>query len=87
MQSKAYSQAIAEFDSRAKVIERPCPLFVALAEEGWADSDVAQSVADEYLSEFRNRNLGALVLGCTHYPILRNAIAKSLSEEVPLIDS
>ena len=87
VQSKAYSQAIAEIDSHVKVIERPCPLFVSLAEEGWAYSDVAQRVADEYLSEFHNRELGALVLGCTHYPILKNAIAYGLGEDVPLIDS
>ena len=87
VQSQAYSQAISEIDSHVKVIERPCPLFVALAEEGWADSDVAQRVANEYLSEFHNRELGALVLGCTHYPILRNAISKGLGEDVPLIDS
>lgn len=87
VQSKAYSQAIAEIDRHVKVIERPCPLFVSLAEEGWADSDVAQRVADEYLSEFHNRQLGALVLGCTHYPILKKAIANGLGEDVPLIDS
>ena len=87
VQSKAYSQAIAEIDSHVKVIERPCPLLVSLAEEGWADSDVAQRVADEYLSDFHNRELGALVLGCTHYPILKNAIANGLGEDVPLIDS
>ena len=87
VQSKAYSQAIAEIDRHVKVIERPCPLFVSLAEEGWADSDVAQRVADEYLSEFHNRQLGALVLGCTHYPILKKAITNGLDEDVPLIDS
>lgn len=87
VQSQAYSRAIAAMNSDLEVIERACPLFVSLAEEGWAESDVAQRVAEEYLSEFRERNMGALVLGCTHYPILKNAIAKSIGEEVPLIDS
>lgn len=87
VQSQAYSRAIATMNSDLEVIERACPLFVSLAEEGWAESDVAQRVAEEYLSEFRKRDMGALVLGCTHYPILKNAIAGSLGKEVPLIDS
>ena len=87
VQSQAYSRAIATMNNDLKVIERACPLFVSLAEEGWAESEVAQRVADEYLSEFRKRDMGALVLGCTHYPILRKAIAISIGEEVPLIDS
>ena len=87
VQSQAYSRAIATMNSDLEVIERACPLFVSLAEEGWAESDVAQRVAEEYLSEFRKRNMGALVLGCTHYPILKTAIAKTIGKEVPLIDS
>ena len=70
MQSGAYAKAITQIDPHAKVIERACPLFVPLAEEGWADSDVARTVAEEYLQDLRNADLGALVLGCTHYPIL-----------------
>jgi len=87
VQSQAYSRAIAAMNHNLEVIERACPLFVSLAEEGWADSDVAQRVADEYLSDLRKRQMGALVLGCTHYPILREVIAASVGREVPLIDS
>ncbi len=87
VQSQAYSRAIATMNGDLEVIELACPLFVSLAEEGWAESDVAQRVAEEYLSEFRKRDMGALVLGCTHYPILRKAIASSIGKEVPLIDS
>ena len=57
VQSQAYSRAIATMNSDLEVIERACPLFVSLAEEGWAESDVAQRVAEEYLSEFRKRNM------------------------------
>jgi glutamate racemase len=69
------------------VIERACPLFVALAEEGWAESDVARLVAEQYLNDLKREELGALVLGCTHYPILRNLIRDVVGNEVPLIDS
>ena len=87
VQSAAYSQAIAKLDSAALVIEQACPLFVSLAEEGWADSSVTETVAAEYLNRFRDTNLGALVLGCTHYPILNSVINRTLGGKVPLIDS
>ena len=86
VQSGAYAKAINEIDPRAKVIERACPLFVPLAEEGWANSEVARSVAEEYLRDLREANLGALVLGCTHYPILRGLISETVGD-IPLIDS
>jgi len=87
VQSKAYAQAIAAIDSGVEVIERACPLFVPLAEEGWADTDVARSVALNYLSELTDKSIGALVLGCTHYPILRNVISQTMGGDVTLIDS
>ncbi|MFN2499577.1 MAG: glutamate racemase [Pyrinomonadaceae bacterium] len=87
VQSGAYANAINAIDVRIKVIERACPLFVPLAEEGWADSDVARSVAEQYLRDLRNADLGALVLGCTHYPILRDLLSEVIGADVPLIDS
>ena len=87
VQSRAYSQAIATIDPTISVIEKACPLFVSLAEEGWADSDVARMVARDYLSTLRDNSVNALVLGCTHYPILRNAIADAVGVSVKLIDS
>ena len=87
VQSHAYSDAIAAMDSNVEVIERSCPLFVPLAEEGWANSDVARIVAQDYLGEFRKTPVGALVLGCTHYPILREVISETIGGNVDLIDS
>lgn len=87
IQSKAYAKAIAAMGATGKVIERACPLFVSLAEEGWADSDVARIVARDYLSEFNKTTLGVLVLGCTHYPILRDVISETVGTNVKLIDS
>ena len=87
IQSGAYAKAITALGATGKVIERACPLFVPLAEEGWATSDVVRSVAREYLSEFTKTSLGALVLGCTHYPILKEVISETVGSEVNLIDS
>lgn len=87
VQSHAYAQAIAAMGSDVEVIERACPLFVSLAEEGWANSDVARIVAHDYLSEFTKTSIGALVLGCTHYPILRDVISETVGANVNLIDS
>jgi glutamate racemase len=87
VQSHAYAKAIASMGTNSRVIERACPLFVPLAEEGWANSDVARTVARDYLSELNETTLSALVLGCTHYPILRDIISETVGREVKLIDS
>jgi glutamate racemase len=86
VQSRAYTVAIHKADPEAKVTERACPLFVALAEEGWADQEVARTVAETYLKDLRS-SVNTLVLGCTHYPILRNVIQSAVGDEVELIDS
>jgi glutamate racemase len=87
IQSGAYGKAIAAMGSAGNVIERACPLFVPLAEEGWASSDVARIVARDYLSDLSNTSLAALVLGCTHYPILSDVISETVGTGVNLIDS
>src|SRR5215213_10221297 len=87
VQSHAYAKAIASLGANARVIERACPLFVPLAEEGWAGSDVARIVARDYLTELNETTLSALVLGCTHYPILKDVISETVGREVKLIDS
>ena len=87
VQSHAYAKAIASLDPSLSVIEKACPLFVSLAEEGWAESDVARIVASDYLSELKLKSVEAVVLGCTHYPILRKVIADAVGFDVKLIDS
>src|SRR6185503_14828879 len=86
VQSGAYTSAIKKADESATVIERACPLFVPLAEEGWGDNDVARTIAETYLFELRAK-IDTLVLGCTHYPILREVIQETVGTEVGLIDS
>ncbi|MEO8433871.1 MAG: glutamate racemase [Pyrinomonadaceae bacterium] len=85
--SGVYSQAIKALDEQAMVIERACPLFVSLAEEGWADTDVARTIAAQYLADLKDSKVDSLVLGCTHYPILREVIQAEMGAEVILIDS
>lgn len=85
--SGAYSHAIKSFAPDATVIETACPLFVALAEEGWADTSEAHSIARQYLQKIVEADVDALVLGCTHYPILRRTIQEIVGESVTLIDS
>jgi glutamate racemase len=90
VQSGAYTRAIGKYaraGSSVDVFERACPLFVPLAEEGWAETDVARAVAEQYLSDLRKNEVGALVLGCTHYPILRELISGIMGRDVALIDS
>jgi glutamate racemase len=85
--SGAYANAIAALGATGNVIERACPLFVPLAEEGWANTDVARIVTKDYLSDFSHSSIAALVLGCTHYPILRDVISETVGSEITLIDS
>ncbi|HEX8160796.1 MAG TPA: glutamate racemase [Pyrinomonadaceae bacterium] len=87
VQSGAYRREIEKLAPSLEVVERACPLFVALAEEGWADSGVARAVAAEYLKDFGGGAVDALVLGCTHYPILRGVIQETVGAGVKLIDS
>jgi glutamate racemase len=87
VRSGAYARAIRELAPSAEVTERACPLFVSLAEEGWAETDVARKVAAEYLTDLVGGRVDALVLGCTHYPILRRVIQETVGAEVRLIDS
>lgn len=87
VKSGAYIKAIKQLAPTVEVFERACPLFVSLAEEGWAATDVARTVAEEYLREMREQGIVALVLGCTHYPILRDVIQQTIGESVRLIDS
>ncbi len=85
--SGAYTKAIHAVDSTVDVVARACPLFVALAEEGYAGKDATRLVAEEYLAPFRGDKIDTLVLGCTHYPLLKDDIAEVLGPGVTLVDS
>jgi glutamate racemase len=86
VKSGAYTTAIKKAQEESTVIERACPLFVPLAEEGWVGNEVARTVAETYLHDLRGQ-VDTLVLGCTHYPILREVIQQTVGDDVVLIDS
>jgi glutamate racemase len=85
--SGAYERAIRALDPEATITTKACPLFVPFVEEGWLDHEATRLVAEEYLSPMAQANVDALVLGCTHYPLLKPLIGKVLGRKVRLIDS
>jgi len=87
IRSGAYERAIRELRPDAKIFARPCPLFVPLVEEGWLEHPATRLIAREYLASFATENVDTLVLGCTHYPLLKPLIAEVLGPGVALIDS
>ena len=85
--SGAYKKYIHKYDKKVKVYSQCCPLFVPLVEEGWFDCKVTKDVATKYLTELKQKNIDSIVLGCTHYPLLKPMIRKVMGESVVLIDS
>ena len=85
--SRAYSEAIKRANPDAEILETACPLFVALAEEDWTNEPETVSIAQKYLQKIVEKDVDALVLGCTHYPILRRVIQEVVGKRVMLVDS
>jgi glutamate racemase len=85
--SNAYARLLKERDPKVRVISQACPLFVPLVEEGWLDDEVTHVVARRYLDSFAQEKIDTLILGCTHYPLLKSAIQKVVGEGVRLVDS
>jgi len=85
--NKAYSTQIKKLNPKAKVIEKACPLFVPLAEEGWINHKATELIAKEYLTELKEKKIDTLVLACTHYPILSDVIQKVVGKNVKLVHS
>ncbi|HVC48781.1 MAG TPA: glutamate racemase [Burkholderiales bacterium] len=85
--SNAYIRAIHEVDNRIRVITQACPLFVPLVEEGWLDHPVTRMTALEYLKPVLAENIDTLVLGCTHYPLLKPILSEVAGKSVQLVDS
>jgi glutamate racemase len=85
--SGAYTRALRARRPALEVYTRACPLLVPLAEEGWTDGPIARGVADTYLASLRTSGIDTLVLGCTHYPLLKPVIADVMGAGVTLVDS
>jgi glutamate racemase len=87
IRSRAYSKAILARCDTADVIATACPLLVPLVEEGWTDHAVTVRILREYLRPLLRRKIDTIVLGCTHYPLLKPALRKVVGESVKLVDS
>lgn len=87
--SGVYERAISEIDNEIQVYSKACPLFVPLAEEGpeWWESDITYKIALKYLGPLKNSGVDALILGCTHYPLLQNTISRVMGDNVELVSS
>lgn len=85
--SKAYEKEIKAIDPTIEVYGKACPLFVPIVEEGWSNHKIAELAAEEYLNELKKKSIDTMVLGCTHYPLLKNTIQKVVGENVVLVDS
>lgn len=87
IRSSAYTKAIKRINPEIEVVTTACPMFVPLAEEGWVDNEVARLTAATYLQEMKTKGIDTLVLGCTHYPLLKGIIAEVMGSGVTLVDS
>ncbi|MCL5674528.1 MAG: glutamate racemase [Candidatus Omnitrophica bacterium] len=85
--SGKYQKLIKNANPGIKVFSQPCPLFVPLVEEGWIKGDVPEIIAKKYLSGLINKKIDTIILGCTHYPILKKVIQNVLGRDINLIDA
>ncbi len=85
--SKAYEKAMEDLNAEIQTSSHACPLLVPLAEEGWLEGEVTNSIVNHYLSPLNNNKIDTLILGCTHYPLLKDVIANQVNDETILIDS
>lgn len=84
--SGIYPKVIKEYNPEIQVVQKACPLFVPLVEEGWTNDPVTDEVAVRYLTSLLDSNIDTLVLGCTHYPLLRKTIGRLVGEKVTLVN-
>jgi glutamate racemase len=87
IKSRTYEKEIKQLDSRTKVTTCACPLFVPFVEEGWLKGKVVLEVARKYLAPLKKAKADTVILGCTHYPLLKSVIQEVLGSKVKLIDS
>lgn len=86
IRSKAYNAEIGKLDKDIQITDKACPLFVPIVEEGWSNTDIASLTAQRYLKELMDVGIDSLVLGCTHYPLLKRTIGEIVGEDVILVN-
>ena len=84
--SGIHAEVLKKIDPEITVIGKPCPLFVPLVEEGWTHDPVTVEVASRYLRELQEKDIDTLILGCTHYPLLRSTIGQIMGDGVTLVN-
>lgn len=87
IKSGAYERALRSLDPGIRVTARACPLLVPLIEEGWLEHTITDEIIMQYVAPLVDEGIDTLVLGCTHYPLLRNAMARLLGDTITLVDS
>ncbi|UCF64969.1 MAG: glutamate racemase [bacterium] len=87
IRSNSYQKEIKAITPESQIIQQACPLFVPMVEEGWTEDDVTYLIAKRYLHILLENQVDTVILGCTHYPLLRTAIQKTLGPAIRLVDS
>jgi glutamate racemase len=87
IRSGAYESALRALSPEVQVHSRACPLFVPLVEEGWCDDAITEQVAHRYLDDLLSKGIDTLLLGCTHYPMLKQVLQRVAGEGVRIVDS
>lgn len=87
IKSHAYETTIHSLRPGIEIFTKPCPLFVPLVEEGWCDDPVTEQVAVRYLQELKKSEVDTVLLGCTHYPLLKDVISRVMGSDVRIVDS
>ena len=85
--SRAYERALHAIEPKIHVASQACPMFVPLIEEGWLDDPVTDLIVRRYLEKLLREDVDVIVLGCTHYPLLKSAIQKFVGPDIALVDS
>ena len=87
VESMSYQREIKRINPGFKAFVQACPLFVPLSEEGWIDDEVTLRVARRYLGAILKKDIDTLILGCTHYPLLKNIVRKAVGKRIEFVDS
>jgi glutamate racemase len=87
IRSNSYQREISNISPSAQVIQQACPLFVPMVEEGWTEDDITYLIVKRYLHILKENEVDNVILGCTHYPLLKTAIQKTMGPSVSLVDS
>ena len=84
--TNAYKNLINKYDKSIKIFSKACPLFVPLVEEGWTNNEISKLTIKKYLNELLSNDIDSIVLGCTHYPFLKDCIQKIVGKDIKLVD-